>query len=262
MHQAPECARTPRLCGLRRRLWAALLLGTAAVAYNGWLLEVLLPTGLDPRHSYVSELYAADQPFQGLFSGIEVACALLVTTGALLARYTLPGRLAAAGWWAVIAFAACSVADTIVPMRCAPSVDPSCEAVNPWHTTTSALVHFAIFSSMALLSAAAKTGCPSWPLVRRWGPWLLPCAMVCAVATVGPLFGGPGWHGIPQRAHLILVGTWFALLAVALVRPLTHGGSATGTPAVTYIPRPNADNLRQQRHHLSAASTEAPSPLA
>lgn len=262
MHQAPECDRTPRLCGRRRRLWASLLLGTAAMAYNGWLLEFLLPTGLDPRHSYVSELYAADQPFQGLFSGIEVACALLVTAGALLARYTLPGRLAATGWWAVIAFAACSVADTIVPMRCAPSVAPSCEAVNPWHTTTSALVHFAIFSSMALLSAAAKTGCPSWPLVRRWGPWLLPCAMVCAVATVGPLFGGPGWHGIPQRAHLILVGTWFALLAVALVRPLTHDESATGTPTVTYIPRPNADTLRQQRHQLSSASTEAPSPLA
>ncbi|MFG2880689.1 DUF998 domain-containing protein [Streptomyces sp. NPDC048337] len=102
----------------RRRLWAAVLLGAAAVAYNGWLLEFLLPTGLDPRHSYVSELYAAGQPFQRLFSGIEVACALLVTAAALLARCTLPSRLATIGWWALVAFAAFSVADTIPPWRC------------------------------------------------------------------------------------------------------------------------------------------------
>ncbi|MFI1255552.1 DUF998 domain-containing protein [Streptomyces netropsis] len=238
MYQAPEYDMAPRLSGRRRRLWVALLLVTATVAYNGWLLEFLLPTGLDPRHSYVSELYAADQPFQALFSGIEVACALLVTAGALLARSTLPGRLAAIGCWALIAFAAFSVADTIVPMRCAPSVEPSCEAVNPWHTTTSALVHFAIFSSMALLSAAARAERPGMPLIHRWGPWVLSCSMVAAVATVGPLFGGPGWHGVPQRVHLTLVGTWFALLAVALVRLPTHHESADRTPTATRIPRP------------------------
>ncbi|MFG2880688.1 hypothetical protein ACGFYU_37725 [Streptomyces sp. NPDC048337] len=84
---------------------------------------------------------------------------------------------------------------------------------------------------MALLSAAAKVERPGMPLIRRWGPWLLPCALVTAVATAGPLFGGPGWHGVPQRMHLILVGTWFALLAVALVRALTHHESAPGTPS-------------------------------
>ncbi|GHG52901.1 DUF998 domain-containing protein [Streptomyces griseocarneus] len=196
--------------------WASLLLATAAVVYNDWLLEFVLPTGLDPRHSYVSELYAADQRFHLLFGGIEVTAAVLVVTGALLARPRAAGGLPAAGWWSLVAFGVFSVADVVVPMHCAPSVERGCEAVNPWHTTTSALVHAALFASMALLVLASGPGpCPR-PVVRRRGPWVLACALLTALATVGPLFGRPGWHGVPQRAHLVLVGVWFLLLARAL----------------------------------------------
>ncbi|MCC2275851.1 DUF998 domain-containing protein [Streptomyces sp. ET3-23] len=210
----PAAARRPGAGA--REAWAALLLTVAAVVYNDWLLEFLLPTGLDPRHSYVSELYAADQRFRVLFGSIELAAAALVAGGALLARGPAPGRWAAAGWWSLVAFGVSSVADVVVPMRCAPSVERGCEAVNPWHTTTSALVHAALFASMALLVVAARIGRPPMPLVRRRGPWVLAAAMSTALATVGPLFGRPGWHGVPQRAHLVLVGVWFVLLAAAL----------------------------------------------
>ncbi|MBF6047532.1 DUF998 domain-containing protein [Streptomyces sp. NRRL B-1677] len=198
--------------GARRAAWP---LAVAAVAYNAWVLEFLLPTGLDPRHSYVSELYAADQPFHVLFGVVEVVTALLVAAGAaLLARRAGSDRWSVAGQWALVAFAASSVADVVVPMRCAPSVNRACEAVNPWHTATSALAHAALFASMALMVTAAVRG-TRWPLVRRWGSWVLAAALVTAVSTVGPLFGRPGWHGVPQRAHLLLVGVWLALLAAS-----------------------------------------------
>ncbi|MCA6096551.1 DUF998 domain-containing protein [Streptomyces sp. SCA3-4] len=222
MHEPSTLPRTAagpgpgRAAGPRAAVWAPLLLTMAAVVYNDWVLEFLLPTGLDARHSYVSELYAADQRFHGLFGSIEVVAAVLVVTGALLARGPAPGRLAKAGWWSLVAFGASSVADVVVPMRCAPSVESPCEAVNPWHTTTSALVHAALFASMALLVAAAATGRPGSPLLRRWGPWVLGSALLTALSTVGPLFGRPGWHGLTQRAHLLLVGVWFVLLAAAL----------------------------------------------
>ncbi|REK85824.1 DUF998 domain-containing protein [Streptomyces inhibens] len=216
-----------------RRRVAALLFAAAAVLYNGWLLEFVLPTGLDPRHSYVSELYAADQPLRWLFGGIESVCAVLVGGGALLAggaasgirvrcgirSRTIRARTdwwARAGWWALLGLALSSLADVYLPMRCAPSVEPGCEAVHPWHTATSALAHFFVFASMALLGRAAATDAPRMPLIRRWGTWVLALALPTAVCTVGPLFGRPGWHGIPQRAHLTLVGVWFALLAAEL----------------------------------------------
>ncbi|MEU2872644.1 DUF998 domain-containing protein [Streptomyces olivoreticuli] len=220
---APTCAgalpgRRAVLRHAGRSTWPLL---AAAVLYNAWVLEFVLPTGLDARHSYVSELFAADQRLHVLFGGIEIVTALLVAVGAFPG--VPPGgdrvpadRWATGGRWALVAFAASSVGDVLLPMRCAPSVNRACEAVNPWHTGTSALAHAALFASMALLIVASRAQEGRWPLIRRWGPWVLGAALVTALATVGPLFGRPGWHGVPQRAHLVLVGAWLALLAAAL----------------------------------------------
>ncbi|MEV5505349.1 DUF998 domain-containing protein [Streptomyces orinoci] len=217
---------------------AGLLLATAAVVYNDWLLEFWLPTGLDPRHSYVSELFAADQPFRVTFAIVELLAAVLVAGGALLARSAADDPWSRAGCRCLAAFGAASVADVVVPMRCAPSVEAGCEAVNPWHTTTSALVHAALFISMALFAVAARDGRSRWSALRRWIPWVPAGALVAAVSTVGPLFGHPGWHGVPQRAHLVLAGMWFALLATALLRAAPGGRgeaqtSSSGTAAGT-----------------------------
>ncbi|SOE16107.1 Protein of unknown function [Streptomyces sp. 2323.1] len=195
---------------------AAVLLALTGLIYNDWLLAFVLPTGLDARHSYVSELYATDQPFHALFAIIEVIAAVSVTSGALLALRRASGRWSSAGWWSLIAFGAFSVADVLFPMRCAASVERSCEVVNTMHTTTSALVHTAIFASMFLLTVAARHEADPAPAIRRWGPVILPCALVSAVATVGPLFGCPGWHGVAQRVHLLLVGAWLLVVAQAL----------------------------------------------
>ncbi|MFI0711748.1 DUF998 domain-containing protein [Streptomyces inhibens] len=226
-----------------RRRVAALLLAAAALLYNGWLLEFVLPTGLDPRHSYVSELYAADQPLRWLFGGIESVCAVLVGGGALLAGGAASGIRARAGWWALLGLALSSLADVYLPMRCAPSMEPGCEAVHPWHTATSALAHFFVFASMALLGRAAATDAPRMPLIRRWGTWVLALALPTAVCTVGPLIGRPGWHGIPQRAHLTLVGAWFALLAAELAGSSrqTDRGPGAGRERVPEVAQPAAD---------------------
>ncbi|MFF0623002.1 DUF998 domain-containing protein [Streptomyces sp. NPDC004296] len=214
----PVVTPTTRYAG--REATAAFLFAVAALLYNWWLLEFRLRTGLDPRHSYVSELYAADQPLRHLFGGLESGCALLVITGALLARSTPAGhgRWARTGWLALVGLGLSSLADVILPMTCAPSVEPGCVAVHPWHTATSAFAHFFLFASMATLSRAAAVQRPPMPLVRRWGPRVLAVAMPAAILTIGPLIGHPGWHGIPQRAHLTLVGVWFALLAWELGR--------------------------------------------
>ncbi|MFG2721827.1 DUF998 domain-containing protein [Streptomyces sp. NPDC048416] len=231
-----------------RRRAAFTLLVVASVVYNDWLLEFLVPTGLDPANSYVSETFAADQPHRVLFSGIELTCAALLVAAALCMYGESARTPARAGWVAIGAFGGFSTLDVMVPMRCAPSLGGGCEAVNPWHTTTSGLVHFALFASMALFVADARrrNGVSHGP-VHRWGPWLLLFSMAAALATVGPLFGHPGGQGVAQRLHLLTVGLWFLLLAAGL-RPravsLTDepgsGPSAagTGTPAPTSTPAP------------------------
>ncbi|MEU9111751.1 DUF998 domain-containing protein [Streptomyces sp. NPDC048483] len=209
--------RSPAAANRARRA-AAWLLTAASVVYNDWLLQFVLPTGLDQRDSYVSELFAADQPHRILFRCIELACAILMIGAAFLARGALSQPLAVVGWTAVGAMGLFSVTDVLMPMRCAPSVQPGCTAVSLWHAATSGAVHLALFASMALFIAASHRHAPSWPLVHRWGPWLLPASMAAAIATVGPFFGHPGGQGIAQRIHLVSVGAWFVLLAAELFR--------------------------------------------
>lgn len=194
----------------RRRLVTWSLVG-AALLYNAWIIESAIPTPLDPRHSYVSELYAADQSSRPLFAALELCCAALIVVGTVAWRRHDGGL----GWWALTGFGLCSVADALFPLDCAPSLEPGCSAVHPVHTVTSALVHFFLFASMGSLAWwARRHPGPRGPgAVGRWGLPLMGAAMLSAVATVGPLLGHPGWHGVPQRLHLTLVGGYLLLLA-------------------------------------------------
>lgn len=213
------CAVDGRVNGrVVRGTYAAILLAVAAVTYNDWLLQFLVPTGLNQRDSYVSEAFAADQPYRRLFSGVELASAALVTTGAGLAMSGAQTPWEGGGWAAVIAFGVFSVADVLLPMDCAPSREPGCPADNIWHTTTSGLVHFALFASMAAFIAAARSAGPRLTLIGRRAQWLLPSSMVAAISSVGPYFGHPGGQGVAQRLHLITVAVWFGLLAAECER--------------------------------------------
>lgn len=197
---------------------AAVLLAVAGVTYNDWLLQFLVPTGLDQRNSYVSEVFAADQPYRVVFGGIEVATALLVMFGALLGASVAPRGWAVAGWGAMVAFGLFSVADVALPMHCAPSLEPGCPVDNIWHTLTSGLVHFALFASMASFIVALGS-VPAGPrLAGRCARWLLPASMAAAISSVGPYVGRPGGQGVAQRIHLVTVAVWLCLLAVELVR--------------------------------------------
>ncbi|WP_269858287.1 DUF998 domain-containing protein [Streptomyces sp. RPT161] len=182
------------------------------------MLQFLIPTGLDQRNSYVSEVFAADQPHRLLFSGVELATAVMVMAAGLMA---VDGALG--GWAAVVAFGMFSVADVALPMRCAPSRESGCPADNLWHTLTSALVHFSLFASMAAFIIAAHSAPRRWPLAGRWARWLLPVSMAAAISSVGPYVGWPGGHGIAQRIHLVTVALWFFLLAAELRCRRTNG---------------------------------------
>ncbi|EST36779.1 DUF998 domain-containing protein [Streptomyces roseochromogenus] len=198
--------------GVRWRVAAGILL-VAAVAYNDWLLQFWVRTGLDQRNSYISEAFAADQPHRELFSVVELATAALVMAAASLVVTAVPWGWSTAGWGALAAFATCSVADVALPMRCAPSREAGCPADSIAHTMTSGLVHFALFASMAAFAISARSSPGGGCRAGRWARWLLPVSMAAAISSTGPYIGRPGGHGIAQRVHLLTVGLWFWLLA-------------------------------------------------
>ncbi|MEU7058061.1 DUF998 domain-containing protein [Streptomyces sp. NPDC046197] len=226
------CASAGRPGRRARSTLAGVLLAVAAVTYNDWLVQFLVPTGLDQRNSYVSEAFAADQPYRVLFSSVELATALLVMAGALLAAADAPRRWTAVGWGAVLAFGVFSVADVAWPMRCAPSREVGCPTDNVWHTLTSGLVHFALFASMAaFIHAARSASAPAGP-AQRWARRLLPVSMAAAVSSAGPYIGRTGGQGIAQRIHLVTVAVWFWVLAAQLLRRPVDSHDVPGPHAV------------------------------
>ncbi|MFE9401089.1 DUF998 domain-containing protein [Streptomyces sp. NPDC006530] len=183
------------------------------MVYNDWLLQFWVPTGLDQRDSYVSEAFAADQPYRVLFSGVEVLCAAMILAGACLVIPALSCRWALAGWTALALLAVCSIADVALPIRCAPSRETDCPVDNVAHTVTSGLVHFAVFTSIAAFVVHARSIAGRHSHAGRWARWLLPLSMIAAIASAGPYIGIDGGQGIAQRVHLVTVGVWLWLLS-------------------------------------------------
>lgn len=125
--------------------WCLLL---AALTQFAWPLQFLVGSDLDPRESFISELFARDQPyseFLRLVDGVGGAAALaaavlaaLVLRGALGAgrgaRGERPGTRVRVDGMTVLAvaglgvFGAATLVDALSPMSCAPSISESCAA--------------------------------------------------------------------------------------------------------------------------------------
>ncbi|MFC7965791.1 DUF998 domain-containing protein [Streptomyces cinereoruber] len=235
---------------------AAALLALGALAYTAWVLEVLVRTGLDPVRTYVSELAAADQPLGGLFRATDLAAGLLVLAGALTGLAGAwrasggpesgsggrtgqgPGAhgharrdpWALGGWVALAVFGAATVADSRLPLSCAPTVDPVCAAretaglvpaTHAAHAVSSSLAMTGALAALVALTVAARRHDRGLPLART-GPVLVAlelAATAWTLAAVAAFEAGKGiWAlGAGQRLQVLLVAVWLAVLAHSLV---------------------------------------------
>ncbi|MFC8790459.1 DUF998 domain-containing protein [Streptomyces cinereoruber] len=234
---------------------AAALLALGALAYTAWVLEVLVRTGLDPVRTYVSELAAADQPLGGLFRATDLAAGLLVLAGALTGLAGAwrasggpesgsggrtgqgPGAhgharrdpWALGGWIALAVFGAATVADSRLPLSCAPTVDPVCAAretaglvpaTHAAHAVSSSLAMTGALAALVALTVAARRHDRRLPLART-GPVLVAlelAATAWTLAAVAAFEAGKGiWAlGAGQRLQVLLVAVWLAVLAYSL----------------------------------------------
>ncbi len=234
---------------------SAVLLLLGALAYTAWVLEAVVRTGLDPVHTYVSELAAADQPYGGFFRAADLAAGLLVLAGALLGlraartpapadpgvpRWARPGPAGRrpwllAGWAALAFFGAATAADSRLPLSCAATADPACAAreaaglvpaTHTAHAVSSALAMTgALIAMVALTTAARRYGL--LPLLARTGPVLVALELAATAWTLAALTafesGHDGWAlGIAQRLQVLIVAVWTAVLAASVARERTR----------------------------------------
>jgi hypothetical protein len=181
-------------------------LAVAALLYSFWLLELALPTGLSVVDSYVSELLADDQPYRWVFRVTDAlaACCLL------FAARRMRGRLIAVS---VLVFAAATLADTVLSLDCAASVDALCRYREATGSVSLGHRLHQVTSVLTFGSAlAAAVG------LARHTRWWHARAVVTLLATTGVLsavvVNQPG-AGLVQRVQLLTVAAGLLLGARA-----------------------------------------------
>ena len=202
--------------------------GLAAGLFDcAFLLAGLRHSALDPLTSLISELEARDQPGSGWFRWASLLSGLAAVVFAAGLRQRLPaGRLALAGCWAIAVFGLGGMADALMPMDCAPSVNKACRLLEAggdlsWmhqgHTYSSVIGTVGLLVSMGLLGWHLR-GRRGWRVASAVG--LVGCALlsgwslIVSVMTIEYL----PYLGLAQRIQVAAIGLWMVVLAVEQAR--------------------------------------------
>ncbi|MEW1695988.1 MULTISPECIES: DUF998 domain-containing protein [unclassified Streptomyces] len=133
------------------------------------------------------------------------------------------------GWAALALFGAATVADSRLPLSCAPTVDPACAAretaglvpaTHTAHAVSSSLAMTGALVAIVALTVAARRHGRLRPLART-GPVLVVlefAATAWTLVAVAAFEAGKGiWSlGAGQRLQVLLVAVWIGVLAYAL----------------------------------------------
>jgi hypothetical protein len=187
-------------------------------------VQGLSPSTLPVAASLISELEARNQPASGFFRAATLLSGVAAIVFAAGLRHRLPpGPWGTAGCWAVGLFGTGAVADALLPMDCASSVDPACRSLEEhgalsWphqaHTWSSVVGIVALLASTVLLGRHLRD-VPGWQrlsvLGRVGGGWLIAYSCVVTVTTLSHLPGG----GLAQRLQVLGFSAWLGVLACA-----------------------------------------------
>jgi hypothetical protein len=200
----------------RRLVVWALLLG--AVLYSAWLLGPFLDPDSRSMSSYVSEVAALGRPHSTLFRSLDFICGAVVLAAAAAGiRYSPPRSLTLIGWCAVLLFAASTIADSLLPLSCAPHSDPVCAANEASGDVP--LTHQLHLVSSAMSAFAAVVAAPAFTLaayrysnhraLQRTGVWVTALLWTSTLAILGALLLGESGHaaaiGLIQRVQLLMI---------------------------------------------------------
>lgn len=202
-----------------------VLLVVAGFLYSAWVAEFFLDTGLDPAHSFLSELDAADQPYRHFFSTADLVTGILLIAAAGLGLTVLQRtRFTTTGWIAIGVFGAATIADSQLPIECVAEDDPTCPVepsglfpqLHHVHALTSTIAVFAVFTAMVAFTVAAFRY-RTLPLLRTLG---LAVLVLTSVATAWLMIADnlPGSYGlgVAQRIQVSGMSLYLVVLGFAV----------------------------------------------
>lgn len=197
----------------------------AAVVLSAWMLEPLLPTGVDPTSGLIGELAAEGVPYNRFFRGADRAAGILLVLAAGLGLgLGRRSRLLRASWSAALVVGLALLALSLLPLDCAMSADAACAAAAGGGRLSAAHTAHLVISAVAALAALAGTGAFALHRWRAGAPdRLVPLALLLlqstamAAALVLLQAGGPPpveGLGVAQRVHATALALWPATMGL------------------------------------------------
>ena len=188
-----------------------MLLIVAGIAYSVWILEFVLPTGLSPLHSFVSEHYVISQPYHALLRSADVAAGVVYMVVASRLARLLPHGLA--GTAVVIGlgvFGLTTVTDALFVPDCIATTDPVCERLEfTGHVSWQHLVHLGSSAASQIAIIVVALGIEHLATVYGTAAERVVTRLLLAILVISGLgcltFYEIGWVGIPQRIQLVVI---------------------------------------------------------
>lgn len=207
------------------------LLVFSAVAYSAWLLELILPTDIDPLRDFVSDLGALDHRYGFLFRTTDlVAGGAAIAAAVVGAVWLRRGWLATLAWLGMGVFGVGTVLDSRFPIRCTTECRTSPEAIvdglTSLHGYTSTMAATGVvIGGLAMLAKGFHDHWPARMLAAEGavitgfligGGW-----QIAATAAAG---NTDRWIGAGQRVQVAAIAGWvlYAAWAAPRMRGAAH----------------------------------------
>jgi hypothetical protein len=188
-----------------------VLLMIAGVAYSMWILEFVLPTGLSPVQSFVSEHYVVTQPYHALFRCADVVAGVvyMIVASRLtgLLSYGLAGTAVVVG---LGVFGLTTVTDALFVPDCIATTDPVCERLElTGHVSWQHLAHLGSSVASQIAFIVVAFGIDHLATVYGTAAERVATRVLLVILVISGLgcltFYEIGWVGIPQRIELVVI---------------------------------------------------------
>jgi hypothetical protein len=188
-----------------------VLLMVAGVAYSMWILEFVLPTGLSPVRSFVSEHYVISQPYHALLRSADVVAGVAYMAAASRLTRLLPHGLAGTAVAIGLGvFGLTTVTDAVFVPDCIATTDPVCERLElTGHVSWQHLLHLGSSAASQIAIILVALGIEHLATVYGTAPERVVTRVLLAILVISGLgcltFYEIGWVGIPQRIQLLVI---------------------------------------------------------
>ncbi len=223
-----------------------LLCAAIFIFYNDWLLGPFLNSHISNQYSLISELSARTQAYHWVFQTLDILAGLMILSvlpwlWRFLHKFDF--HYAVLLFITIASIGVDNIADALMPISCAPSVDASCSLLGTHSLLTEA--HLIESAAIGIVTFVAPllwwwSGRLTHTLIARASLWFVVLQLFVGSGILLTRMIDVNVIGIFQRIYVVGIGLWVAgILHIALAATAKQRIALPKLPQTPdHIPKP------------------------